>query len=196
MSRSVARWSIEIPGETVVWFCAAVCTHNTSRAFSGPTARSSCCAAWSCPSCEAAVRRVQQPRGGCPQWLDASARCRFRSGSMFRGRRRRPALQTDSFQPRRDPGRCTGRCDQSRTGTHGAPLSEPRNRRFRWLHRGRHRRLIPQILVLPMRRRCTGSRKTAFPQGHSDRDPIGRPRAGIRQDEVGFRVLLSKEALV
>ena len=43
---------------------------------------------------------------------------------------------------------------------------------------------------------CTGSRKIASPQGHSDRDPIGRPRAGIRQDEVGLHVLLAKKVLV
>ena len=75
-------------------------------------------------------------------------------------------------------------------------VSEPRTRRFRLPHRGRHRRLASQILVLPMRRRCTRSRNTAFPQGHSDRDPIGRPRAGIRQDEVGLHVLLAKKVLV
>ena len=59
-------------------------------------------------------------------------------------------------------------------------------------------RILAAISWLPhaRRRRFFAQGNTAFPQGHSDRDPIGLPRAGIRQDEAGLHVLLAKKVLV
>ncbi len=113
-----------------------------------------------------------------------------------RGQRRGPRRQTDPGQIASDRGRIGQGGEDPQAPATGRAFAEVGGKHPRQPHGGRHRRLTSQILVLPMRRRCTGSRNTAFPQGHSDRDPIGRPRAGIRQDEVGLHVLLAKKVLV